>query len=121
MKFKIDENLPVDCALLLKEVQHDAETVYTEGLQGQADSVLASECQKEERILITLDRGFGNPTAYLPSRHPGFIILAPHRQDKNTILGLLRQIIPLLESTPLYHRLWIVQEQRIRIRGNDPD
>ena len=116
MRFKIDENLPNECASLLRDAGHDAETVYTEMLQGKPDSLVVSVCQQEDRILVTLDRGFGNLITYPPRDYPGFVVLQPHRQDKATVLALLRQVIPLLASRQIAHQLWVVEEGRVRIR-----
>jgi hypothetical protein len=37
MRFKIDENLPIDAAELLAAAGHDAHTVLQEGLGGNPD------------------------------------------------------------------------------------
>jgi hypothetical protein len=34
MKFKVDENLPVEAAVLLREAGHDAATVHDQNLRG---------------------------------------------------------------------------------------
>ena len=116
MRFKIDENLPNECADLLRDVGHQVETVYTEGLQGKPDNLVVASCQQEGRVLVTLDRGFGNLITYPPRDYPGFIVLQPHRQDKNTVLALLQQVIPLLTIRPIENHLWVVEEGRVRIR-----
>lgn len=41
MKFKVDENLPVEAADLLREAGHEADTVLEEGLCGTEDEVLS--------------------------------------------------------------------------------
>ena len=41
MRFKLDENLPVDAAVLLNEAGHDVHTVYQEGLCGNPDSKIS--------------------------------------------------------------------------------
>ena len=58
MKFKIDENLPTECADVLRQAGHDAKPVWNQGLRGKADPLIADVCQEEERILVTLDRDF---------------------------------------------------------------
>jgi predicted nuclease of predicted toxin-antitoxin system len=40
MKFKVDENLPVELADLLTESKHDATTAYAERLVGSQDTEL---------------------------------------------------------------------------------
>ena len=37
MKFKLDENMPKDAAILLKKVGHDVMDVVEEGLAGHKD------------------------------------------------------------------------------------
>ena len=60
MKFKIDKNLPTQCADLLRQAGHDAKTVCDQGLRGKADALIADVCQDEEQILVTLDRDFSD-------------------------------------------------------------
>lgn len=40
MKFKIDENLPVEVAELLQKAGHDAMTVYDQNLAGAAEQLI---------------------------------------------------------------------------------
>ena len=47
MKFKIDENLPVEVAARLRKEKYDAATVMEEDLGGQSDADIASICQRE--------------------------------------------------------------------------
>ena len=43
MKFKLDENMPADLAILLREHEHDTTDVIQEGLAGEDDQpVLAA-------------------------------------------------------------------------------
>jgi predicted nuclease of predicted toxin-antitoxin system len=53
MKFKIDENLPVEIADLLKREGYDALTVSDQNLSGIADPEIISICNSEERALIS--------------------------------------------------------------------
>jgi len=40
MKFKVDENLPVEVAEVLRDAGHDAVTVVEEGLGGREDKAI---------------------------------------------------------------------------------
>lgn len=82
MKFKLDENLPVEAADLLWKAGHDAVTVVEQHLGGSADSDIAAVCQQEGRVLITLDRDFADIRAYPPGSFCGLIVLRLKRQDK---------------------------------------
>lgn len=67
MKFKIDENLPTEAALLMKENGHDALTIMEQNLSGSSDSNIAEICRKEKRVLITLDTDFADIQMYPPN------------------------------------------------------
>jgi len=117
LKFKIDENLPSECAALLRDGGHSADTVADEGLVGADDSVLAGRARIEERVLMTLDLDFANVQAYPPAEHSGIIVLRLKRQDKRTVLALMSRIISALTQRIPFGELWIVEPDRIRFRG----
>ena len=60
MRFKIDENLPVELAQLLNQGKHNALTVLDQNLQGSDDPEIIKICTKEGRILVTLDKDFAD-------------------------------------------------------------
>ena len=66
MKFKLDENMPIEAADLLRNAAYDAETVDDEQLAGHIDPVIAQVCKQEGRILITLDLDFSDIRHYPP-------------------------------------------------------
>ncbi len=119
MKFKIDENLPVEVAILLIKKGHNATTVYQENLNGAPDSDISIVCQREKRTLVTLDTDFADIHSYPPQDFPGLIILRLKRQDKLHVLSILNRLIMLLQYEPLDRHLWIVDEKRVRIRGGE--
>ncbi len=86
MKFKIDENFPVEVANLLTEQGYDAMTVSQENLVGASDSDISIVCQKEKRALVTLDTDFADIRTYPPEDLSGLIILRLTRQDKSHVL-----------------------------------
>jgi predicted nuclease of predicted toxin-antitoxin system len=117
MRFKIDENLPVEAAELLRSVGHDTETVHDEELSGASDSEVSRICWVEQRIIVTLDLDFADIRAYPPAQYPGIIVMRLKSQSITNVLSVLARIIPLLVVEPLSKRLWIVDEDRIRIRA----
>ena len=117
MKFKVDENLPVEVAGSLRQAGHDAATVWDQSLSGSPDHDIASACQREGRALMTLDMGFADIRAYPPERFPGLIVLRLRWQDKAHVLEVINRLVRALSSQPLDRRLWIVDETRIRVRG----
>ncbi len=121
MKFKVDENLPIEVADLLKNNGHDATTVHDEQLIGRPDEDIAAVCISEARTLITLDIDFANLLSYPPELYRGIIVIRTKDQSKSSVLQILRKIIVALEDTPIDQLLWIVEENRIRIRSNRGD
>jgi len=117
MKFKIDQNLPAEFATILQQVGHDALTVFQQQLGGAPDPRIVAVCQQEDRILITADLDLSDIRQYPPARHPGFIILRLKEQTKPRQIALLQRTIPLFATAPLSNRLWIVEEGKVRIRG----
>lgn len=116
MRFKIDENLPAEAADELRQAGHDALTIHDQNMVGDADPKVAAVCRSEQRALLTLDLDFSDIRAYPPSEYFGIIVLRPQTQAKNSVLALVSQLIPLLDSEPLVGHLWIVQEAGLRIR-----
>ena len=116
MKFKIDENLPAECASLLREAGFEAATVAEENLSGADDSILFVRCGAENRVLITLDLDFADVQTYPPGSHPGIVVFRSGSQDKPVLLSLLKRLLPALHRRSPERQLWIVQPDRIRYR-----
>lgn len=116
MRFKVDENLPVEAAELLRRHGHEAVTVREQGLAGKPDAELAWVCRAEGRALVTLDQDFADVRLYPPRDYAGMIVLRSRVQSIPAVLALMGQIIVLLAEEPLAGRLWIAEEGHIRIR-----
>jgi len=117
MRFKVDENLPVEAAEALRRAGHDAATVLEQKYGGSPDAQLAVLCQREGRSLVTLDMDFADIRAYPPAEFPGLIVLRLKQQDRPHVFDVLTHLIQLLGQEPLEHHLWIVEETQVRIRG----
>jgi predicted nuclease of predicted toxin-antitoxin system len=81
VRFKLDENMDVPVASLFVAAGHDVETAYGEGLAGEPDDVVGPAAIREGRLLVTLDRGFGDVRRYPPGSHAGVVLLRLHRQS----------------------------------------
>jgi predicted nuclease of predicted toxin-antitoxin system len=117
MRFKIDENLPIDAAKSLREAGHDVFTVFDQDLRGARDDTLAQVCREERRVLITLDLHFSDIRTYPPADFAGLIVLRLSRQDRPHVLEVLRRTSQLFESEALEGKLWVVDEKRVRVRS----
>jgi predicted nuclease of predicted toxin-antitoxin system len=116
MKFKIDENLPMEIAESLRNVGYDSTTVIEQNLMGTSDDSLATICLKEERILVTLDNDFADIRTYPPDKSPGIMVLRLSRQDKLHVLDVFTHAMRLFSKEPIEQHLWIIEEDKIRIR-----
>jgi predicted nuclease of predicted toxin-antitoxin system len=117
VKFKIDENLPIDIAKLLRAASHDAVTVTEQGLIGEDDRRIIDLCLAEERALVTLDLDFSDVRSYPPEQYAGIVVLRVRSQDKKHVLTVFSTALSLFDHEQLSQRLWIVGETQIRIRG----
>jgi predicted nuclease of predicted toxin-antitoxin system len=118
VKFKLDENLPAELGLLLRQSGHEAHSVHDEHLEGSTDTAIAQACQMEQRVLITLDLDFADIRLYPPQQSSGIIVLRLTRQDKNSVLAIIPRVLELLRSERIAQRLWVVDESRTRIKGD---
>ena len=116
MKFKIDENLPVELAGELLVAGHEAVTVDDHQLVGSSDLDLSRICSSEGRVLVALDLDFADIRTYPPEDYPGLIVLRLGRQDKSHVLDVFQKLLNAIDREPLDGQLCIVEENRIRIR-----
>ncbi len=117
MRFKVDENLPIEVAEMLRQAGHDAATVLEQHLGGSDDAQLVALCQLEGRIRVTLDMDFSDIRNYPPAEFPGLVVLRLRHQDKPYVLDVFLRLLQVLRQEPIEGHLWIVEENRIRIRG----
>jgi predicted nuclease of predicted toxin-antitoxin system len=78
--------LPIEVAEILQAANFDTKTVTEQYLSGEKDSIIAQICQKEDRILVTLDLDFADVRSYPPAKYPGLIVIRVQRQDKPHLL-----------------------------------
>jgi predicted nuclease of predicted toxin-antitoxin system len=123
MKFKLDENLHPENGDLLRERGHDVVTVYDQNLRGHEDLEIAEVCRQEGRILLSFDLDFSNITLFPPDNHAGLIVLRLRAKGRKAVRKVLGQVLNHLDVEPVAGRLWIVDEQRIRVhrlRDDEP-
>jgi predicted nuclease of predicted toxin-antitoxin system len=82
VKLKVDENLPVEFTAALDAAGHDASDIVQQQMKGAHDPDVAAVCQREGRVLVTLDLDFADIRAYPPAEYPGIVVLRVRRQDK---------------------------------------
>jgi predicted nuclease of predicted toxin-antitoxin system len=117
VKFKVDENLPTAIRDRLRAAGYDALTVLDQALGGASDDRIARVCADEGRVLVTCDSDFGNILVYPPKAHAGIILLYAAEQSVPRFVQLVEYALHHLAKEPVGQNLWIVEKDRIRIRG----
>lgn len=117
MKFKIDQNLPLEFEAILAASGHDAISVFNQGLNGAPDERIASVCHTEGRALMTADLDLSDIRTYPPQESAGYIVFRLKDQTRPKQIALLKELLPALGHQPLEGKLWIVEEGKLRVRG----
>jgi predicted nuclease of predicted toxin-antitoxin system len=116
MKFKLDENLPVELCDDLRALGHEADTVPDEGLMGVPDSILLEHAQSEDRVLLTMDKGIGDVREYPPREYAGIVLFRPGSTGRGEVLAFARRHLPDILAVDLKGWLLVVGERSIRVR-----
>ena len=116
MLFKLDENLPGTLAALFAEAGHDAVTVAEQEMTGASDLRIASVCRREGRALVTLDMDFADIRTYPPQDYPGLVVFRLSGHGRDRVREVAARMLGTLHETSLQGQLWIVEDDRIRIR-----
>ena len=98
MKVKLDENLHIGLVEVFPPGDHDVETVADEGLLGADDATVSRAATAEGRLIITLDRGFGDLRMYPPGIHAGILVL---RLNDHSLPGVKATLERLLQDVAL--------------------
>lgn len=116
MRFKLDENIDVRAAAVLEEAGHDVATVVDQDLGGTADTVVAEAVSAEGRILVTLDRGFGDLRTYPPGSHSGIVLLRLRRQALASVRSGLELLLRYEDLPTITGCTVIVRGATVRVR-----
>ncbi|MFZ0706384.1 MAG: DUF5615 family PIN-like protein [Candidatus Korobacteraceae bacterium] len=115
MKIKLDENLPLRLASLLKELGHEAHTVHDESLIGHQDSEIWDAAQKESRFLITQDIDFSDIRRFAPGSHHGILLVRLHSPNRQNLVDRIVELFQR-ESVVGWEGCFVVAtERKIRI------
>ena len=116
MRFKLDENLPVELVGDLSRLGHDVDSVVGEGLAGSEDAAVVKAARAADRILLTLDKGIANLLQYPVSEHVGVVLFRPDPSGRQAVLSFVRLRLSTLLEMGLAGRLTVVGPTRIRVR-----
>ena len=115
----LDANLSAHNASFLKRTfGFDAVALNSLGLSWMPDPDVLEYARRHNRILVTLDRGFGKLYGMLPRGEVGIIVLRHDEQSLDRVDEQLGRLFddPEFANTPFERRLVIVDANKIRIR-----
>lgn len=85
-------------------------------MSGSSDVELYKTCRTENRVLITLDRDFGEVLRFPPEDVQGIVVLdCRGRLSPAAILARLRELAAFAATRPIDRELWIVEPGRVRV------
>ncbi|MFN2509446.1 MAG: DUF5615 family PIN-like protein [Chthoniobacterales bacterium] len=116
MKFKIDENLPIELADEIRAFGHEAETVFAQALAGAPDERVIATTAAEDGVLVTMDKGIADVRRYPPAAFAGIVLLRPRRAGRFETIQFAKRHFPTLVTLELSGRLAVISESGIRLR-----
>jgi hypothetical protein len=116
VRFKLDENLPIELLDDLHTAGHEADGLRDEGLIGAPDEAVMDLARRENRVLLTLDKGIADIRAYPPKAHAGIVLFRPPAAGRGTTLLFVRRHLASLFERELTGRLLVVTEHGLRLR-----
>jgi predicted nuclease of predicted toxin-antitoxin system len=114
MKFKLDENLPVELIDALGE--HDIDTVAAEHLTGSDDRKVFAAAVHEGRILPTQDLDFADLRQFRPGQHPGIVLVRLHDPSRRRLLQRLAQVMTTEDVTSWTGCFAVITDHKLRVR-----
>jgi predicted nuclease of predicted toxin-antitoxin system len=116
VKVKLDENLPASLGEVLLAHDHEVDTVIAEDLGGHPDAEVAAAALAEGRLLITLDKGFGDIRAHPPGTHPGILVLRLADESAVAVRQAMTELLAHHRLEDLAGAVTVLHHGRLRIR-----
>lgn len=115
MRLKLDENLGLRHAEILRQAGHEVDTVHDESLSGAPDDAVLAAARADGRALVTLDLDFADPMRFPPAATAGLVVLRPRSHPaRSSIDAVLAQLVAGLARSDVSGRLWVVEPGRLR-------
>ncbi len=116
MKVKLDENLPVRVAAIVAAHGHDVDTAVDESLAGADDPTVSAVATEADRLVLTLDRGFGDVRRYPPGTHAGILVLRIEDQSVSAVATAVEGLLDVVDLDGLTGCVAVYFDGNLRIR-----
>lgn len=112
MKFLADENIPL---LVVEQLQQEGVDVISQSIvtPGATDEDILIRAVMEQRVLITLDKDFGELIFKSQKKSSGIILLRIYPQSDKYIYKLLRKLLAL--NINFLQSFCVVEPHRVRV------
>lgn len=117
LKFVIDEDMPRSTGRILKQRGYDVRDIRDYGLRGAEDEEIYEFAQREQAVILTGDRDFGDILRFPLGKHFGIVIA--HFPSEMPTIEINRYLIERfkdLSEDDFGGNLIIIEPGKIRIR-----
>lgn len=121
MKIKLDENLPRSAAAILSDAGHDVDTVLDEDLGGADDPTVSRAATESGRLILTLDRGFGDIGRYPPGSHAGILVLRIDDHSRSAVADTIAELAQRVDLDGLAGCVAVYRDGALRVRRAGQD
>jgi len=116
-KFVIDEDMPRSTGIILRKHGYEVKDIRDYGLRGAKDEKVFEFAQREEAVILTGDRDFGNILRFPLGSHFGIVVAHfPNEMPTNEINRHLIGRFKDLSDDDFKGNLIIIEPRKIRIR-----
>jgi predicted nuclease of predicted toxin-antitoxin system len=113
MRILANENIPADAVVALRERGHDVSWVRTEA-PGSSDGEILERARREERVVVTFDKDFGELA--FRDRVPSARGIVLSRISAPSSTHVARAVVAALESrTDWAGHFAVVEDDRVRM------
>lgn len=115
MRIKVDENLPISLAPVLKALGHEVHTVPEENLSGSKDDELWEAAQREVLFLITQDLDFSDTRKFAPGKHAGILLIRLRSPDRGALIERVRRVFTDEDVSGWRGCFVVASEHKVRV------
>lgn len=115
LKLFADECIHADLISAIKKRGFDIITVKDAGLNGASDDQIFKFALKNQRILLTFDREFGDVFRFNISHTGGIIIILIEQLNHEDLINIILNFLSFINPGDIDGKLVIVGRNRIRI------
>ena len=114
-KFLIDQNISQKIASFLSGLGFDVKTLGDLGLKGVPDTEIVEAAKKEDRIVITFDKDFGEIYYFYERGKFTVIVLYIEDQTVQNVNEVLGKFLKTSDINVIRNKLVILYENKIRL------